>query len=354
MIFISHALEEALTHADRITVLRNGRLMVTGPAADFDRASLIRHMIGGGPCEQRSARGRRGARRASAAPVLGSRTSAWARWSTTCRSPIFPGEITGIAGLIGSGRSEVAKVIMGHTKRNFGGGRIWLNGREVRYALAGAGGGGRRRLCQRGSQARRLLRDAGRIREHRARMARQVRPQARWSRRWRKMRRLAERVGRAAVDPTAGADQPALHLSGGNQQKVVIAKSLAQEPRLVIFDEPTRGVDVGAVAEIRQIIRDFADCGAGVMVISSYLPEILDLSDRILVAKSGTIAAEFSRSEASAGEDPAGGDPLRKAQAVASAWAVAPSFAEASTSERRPFARIDKASREREWCLRVF
>ena len=71
-------------------------------------------------------------------------------------------------------------------------------------------------------------------------------------------------------------------------------------PRLIIFDEPTRGVDVGTVAEIHKIIRDLADSGAGVVVISSYLPEILDLSDRILVAKSGTIAAELDRSEASA------------------------------------------------------
>ncbi len=80
----------------------------------------------------------------------------------------------------------------------------------------------------------------------------------------------------------------------------MIAKSLARQPRLVIFDEPTRGVDVGAIAEIRQIIRDIADSGAGVVVISSYLPKVLDLSDRILVAKSGTIAAEFSCAEATA------------------------------------------------------
>ena len=95
-----------------------------------------------------------------------------------------------------------------------------------------------------------------------------------------------------------GDDQRVLYLSGGNQQKVVFAKSLAQMPKLVIFDEPTRGVDVGAIAEIRQIIRAFADSGAGVVFISSYLPEILELSDRILVAKGGAIAAEFARSEA--------------------------------------------------------
>ena len=97
-----------------------------------------------------------------------------------------------------------------------------------------------------------------------------------------------------------GNDQKVRYLSGGNQQKVVFEKSLSQKPKLVIFDEPTRGVDVGAIAEIRQIIRAFADSGAGVMLISSYLPEILDLSDRILVAKGGAIAAEFARSEATA------------------------------------------------------
>ena len=105
-------------------------------------------------------------------------------------------------------------------------------------------------------------------------------------------------LDRMHVRSLAG-DQKVMRLSGGNQQKVVIAKSLVQEPDLVIFDEPTRGVDVGAIAEIRQMIRDFADSGAGVIVISSYLPEVLDLSDRVLVARSGTIVAEFSREDAS-------------------------------------------------------
>jgi simple sugar transport system ATP-binding protein len=98
-----------------------------------------------------------------------------------------------------------------------------------------------------------------------------------------------------------GDDQKVSRLSGGNQQKVVIAKSLAQQPELVIFDEPTRGVDVGAIAEIRRMIRELARSGAGVVVISSYLPEILELSDRILVARSGTIVAEFDRDTATSG-----------------------------------------------------
>jgi simple sugar transport system ATP-binding protein len=132
MIFISHALEEALLYADRITVLRNGRLMKTGPASAFDRDSLIRHMIGDDlKARQPAPRGVRAAR--SALPVLRVENIRWGSVVNNMSFSIFPGEITGIAGLIGSGRSEVAKVIMGHSKRNFGGGKIWLEGREIRY-----------------------------------------------------------------------------------------------------------------------------------------------------------------------------------------------------------------------------
>ena len=90
-----------------------------------------------------------------------------------------------------------------------------------------------------------------------------------------------------------------LELSGGNQQKVVIAKSLVQMPRLVIFDEPTRGVDVGSIVEIHQLINDLADAGIAVVLISSYLPEVLALSDRILVARQGQVVEEMNASDAS-------------------------------------------------------
>lgn len=298
MIFISHALEEALNHADRISVLRNGRMMVTGPASDFDRARLIRHMIGEELDEQQGSRVEARTPR-SALPLLRVENVRMGSMVNNMSFSIFPGEITGIAGLIGSGRSEVAKVIVGHTKRNVGGGRIWLDGREVRYAIpADAVADGIAYISEDRKLdgffetlsvsdniglgwlakfgRRTLLAPLGRMR--------------RISREWEQ--RLAIRA--------IGTGQPVLHLSGGNQQKVVIAKSLVQQPRLVIFDEPTRGVDVGAIAEIRQLIRSIADGGAGVMLISSYLPEILDLSDRVLVAKGGAIVAEFSRAEANA------------------------------------------------------
>ena len=111
-------------------------------------------------------------------------------------------------------------------------------------------------------------------------------------------RRLAEawtkRLAIRAIDPAARV----IELSGGDQQKVVIAKSLIQNPRLVVFDEPTRGVDVGAIVEIHRFINQLADDGIAVVVISSYLPEILALSDRILVARQGRIVEEMDISEA--------------------------------------------------------
>src|ERR1700728_2583608 len=88
-----------------------------------------------------------------------------------------------------------------------------------------------------------------------------------------------------------------IELSGGNQQKVVIARALVQKPKVIIFDEPTRGVDVGAIAEIHQLINRLADEGLAVIVVSSYLPEILNISDRILVSQKGRIVEEFSPSQ---------------------------------------------------------
>ena len=115
-------------------------------------------------------------------------------------------------------------------------------------------------------------------------------------------RREANKVGRDWIEKlkirAIGDEARVVELSGGNQQKVVIAKSLAQEPDLIIFDEPTRGVDVGAIVEIHELINRLADEGKAVVVISSYLPEIMALSDRILVSRQGKVVEEFSALEA--------------------------------------------------------
>src|SRR6202049_4261875 len=115
-------------------------------------------------------------------------------------------------------------------------------------------------------------------------------------------RQETDSVGRSWIDKlkvrATGNDARVVELSGGNQQKVVIAKSLVQDPDLIIFDEPTRGVDVGAIVEIHDLINRLADDGKAVVVISSYLPEIMALSDRVLVSRQGKVVEEFSALEA--------------------------------------------------------
>src|SRR6185295_160991 len=112
------------------------------------------------------------------------------------------------------------------------------------------------------------------------------------------MKKLADEWVNALNIKVINPGARVIELSGGNQQKVVVAKALVQKPKLVIFDEPTRGVDVGAIAEIHQLINKLADDGIAIMMISSYLPEILQLSDRILVCRQGRIVEEFEGHQA--------------------------------------------------------
>ncbi|MDF2366838.1 sugar ABC transporter ATP-binding protein [Sneathiella sp.] len=298
MIFISHALEEALTHADRITVLRNGKKITSGDAGTFDRNSLIRHMVGQDLASETTAKSKIPPASRARKPMLKVENVRMGNMVNNMSFSVFPGEITGIAGLIGSGRSEIAKVIIGQIKRNFGGGHIYLNDKEIRYRLP----------AQAVQDGIAYVTEDRKVDGFFETMGVFENVSLGWIAKWAKGKFL---INRKKLRPKVlelqeklsirgiGEFQTVHKLSGGNQQKVVIAKTLIQEPSLVIFDEPTRGVDVGAIAEIRDIIRNIANSGAGVVVISSYLPEILDVSDRILVAKGGTIVAEFSRDEAS-------------------------------------------------------
>ncbi len=299
MIFISHALEEALTYTDRITVLRNGKKITTGKASTFDRNSLIHHMIGKKLEGHVSGKLKTAAKTGARKPILKVENVRMGNMVNNMSFSVYPGEVTGIAGLIGSGRSEVAKVVIGQIKRNFGGGRIYLDGKEVRYRIPAH-----------------AIRDGiAYVTEDRKMdgifeaMSVTENISFGWLAKWAISRWLLnkETVKNQATEwldrlsiRMIGKRQNVLRLSGGNQQKVVIAKALIQKPKVIIFDEPTRGVDVGTISEIREIVKGFAKSGAGVVVISSYLPEILAVSDRILVARGGTIVAEFSSEEATA------------------------------------------------------
>jgi simple sugar transport system ATP-binding protein len=211
---------------------------------------------------------------------------------------IYDGQITGVFGLIGSGRTETFKIVAGIYKRDFlHGGAVELRGRPVRYRVpAPAVKDGIVYVTE--DRKTEGFFETMSIAEnlHSGLLAAGLEQAAFVSRR--EMRALAAEW-RGKLNIRAITDNAkVIELSGGNQQKVVIGKGLVQKPRLVIFDEPTRGVDVGAIAEIHHFINELADDGLAVVVISSYLPEIMNLSDRILVCRQGRIVEELSLEDA--------------------------------------------------------
>ena len=299
IIFISHALEEALELTDRVTVLRDGERVHTGPTKQLTREILIKHMVGRDLSQTYYADARKPqTHNTRKKKVLSVQNVIMGKMVRNMSFSVYAGEITGISGLIGSGRTEVAKVVSGVLKRNFiYGGMIYLNGKPIRYRIP-------RQAVADGivyiTEDRKLngFFETMRIDEN-IYVGRLATPEGKTvllSRR--EQTRIGmdwiKRINIRAINSRARI----VELSGGNQQKVVVAKSLVQNPKVVFFDEPTRGVDVGAIQEIHDFIRSLAAQGIAVVVISSYLPEILSLSDRILVARQGRIVEEFSSSEA--------------------------------------------------------
>jgi len=296
IVFITHALEEALTMSDRITVLRDGKRMVCGPAKLYDRATLVTLMVG----RDVAAAEAQVASERSARPgdvvleVEGvSPGGAGKGMSFTLRA----GEVVGLAGLVGSGRTEVAKLIAGVSPRRRDAGTVRLKGKPVRFTTPGEAIAAGVVYVTEDRKANGLflsMTTGDNI--YLSALARRG-----WAGLYSRAerRRLSDhwrsRLNITGLDRSA----PASVYSGGNQQKIVIAKALAQGPDVIFFDEPTRGVDVGAAPHIHRVVRRLADEGKAVVVISSYLPEILAVSDRILVAREGEIAVELERSQAS-------------------------------------------------------
>jgi simple sugar transport system ATP-binding protein len=300
IIFITHALEEALTISDRITILRDGHHVLTDAAQHLDRETIIRHMVGrtliNGPSQAEGAQAR--TTRTPGAKVLSVQNLSMSRTVKNNSFTVYAGQVTGIFGLIGSGRTETAKIIAGGLKRDFfHGGEVLLRGRSIHYRVP-------RQAVRDGivyvTEDRKLegFFDAMSVGENIQLGALAVdRKSGRLVRRSEALR-LASHWGNTLNVRSIDARARVVELSGGNQQKVVIAKSLVQRPELVIFDEPTRGVDVGAIAEIHQLIGSLADKGLAVVVISSYLPEVMNVSGRILVCRGGRIVEEFAPHDA--------------------------------------------------------
>ena len=293
IIFISHALEEALAIADRITVLRDGEHVATDVTAAFDREKIVRAMVGRTLSSELYGSHRDRKTRVAREKVLSVQNLSMGAVVRNTSFSVFGGQITGIFGLIGSGRTEAAKVVAGVLKRDlFHGGQVRLDGRPVRYRVP-------RPAVRDGviyvTEDRKVegFFETMSIAEN-IYIAVMAGGQAKAATVSMSEMRAVAKEWIATLDVKArDGDARVIELSGGNQQKIVVAKALAQKPKLIIFDEPTRGVDVGAIAEIHQLINMLADEGIAVMMISSYLPEILQLSDRILVCRQGRIVEEF-------------------------------------------------------------
>lgn len=297
IVFISHALEEAQLLADRITVLRDGKHVVTDDVARFDRAAIVQAMVG-----RDLSNTLYGARKSSVRPagarVLTVQNLKMAPMVKNNSLSVFAGQITGVFGLVGAGRTETFKIVAGVLKRDFfHGGEILLHDQPVRYRVpapavkAGIAYVTEDRKVEGFFETSTIARNI-----YLGLLSKFPRGRMMLS------RRETDAVGRTWIEKlkvrAIGDHGKVVELSGGNQQKVVIAKSVVQEPDLIIFDEPTRGVDVGAIVEIHELINQLADEGKAVVVISSYLPEIMALSDRILVSRQGKVVEEFSALEA--------------------------------------------------------
>ena len=298
IIYISHALEESLKISDRITVLRDGKLVITAKTSEMTREKLVRHMVGRDIAQTHYATHRDGRRRHATEKVLTVENVTMGMVVKNMSFSVYAGEVVGIAGLIGSGRTEIAKVVYGALKRNLiNGGTIKLHGKPIRFRVP-------KQAINDGigyvTEDRKLNGYFETMRIDDNVYVSKLATKLGWSFLVSRLKRSklanywVERLKIAALQRKARI----VELSGGNQQKVVIAKSLAQDPTVIIFDEPTRGVDVGTIPEIHAQIRRLAEEGKAVVVISSYLPEILAVSDRILVARLGRIVAEFDAATA--------------------------------------------------------
>lgn len=290
MIYISHRLDEIFTIGDRVTVMRDGRYISTNPVADVTRDHIIREMVGRELTEEYpKASLTRGEERLRVEGLT--REGAFEDVDLT----LHTGEIVGLTGLVGAGRTEVARGIFGADRVDSG--RIILDGKPVRIrSPRDAIRHGIGLLTEDRKNQGLVLNMSVRENTTLANLTELVRGP------FISGRREAEATQRYVEEihiKTPHIEQAVRNLSGGNQQKVVLAKWLFTQSRVLIFDEPTRGIDVGAKTEIYRLINRLAQEGVAILIISSEMPEVLGMCDRILVMHEGRMAGELNRANAS-------------------------------------------------------
>lgn len=289
IVFIGHRLEEIFAVSDQITVLRDGTYVGTFDTSDLTPERAVALMVGR-PLETLYSR-----KRAQAGePVL--RVDRLRREGvfTDISFEVRAGEIVGLAGLVGAGRTEVARAVFGIDRLDEG--TVTLDGRVVRFDSPRAAVRAGLSYVPEDRQAQGLVLPLPIFQNVTLPLLREMtrsgllQPS--------RERALADEYGRRLRLRARSVRQPARDLSGGNQQKVVLAKWLATRPRILILDEPTRGIDVGAKAEVHRLMGELASSGLAILMISSELPEILAMSDRVLVMREGRLVAEFQHGDA--------------------------------------------------------
>ncbi len=290
IVYVSHRLDELYALADRVTVLRDGQTVATRPMKDVERPELIRLMVGR---EISAIFPKREVKQGDVVLEtrdLDCRDSGIRGVSLSIRS----GEILGLAGLVGAGRTELARVLFGLTPAT--GGDILLHGNRVSIRTPAAA------VDQGIAYVPEDRRRHGVILELPIAANATLAVLRRISKMgfidFARERALAVSYVEKLAVKTPSIDVPAGNLSGGNQQKVALSRWLATEPKVLILDEPTQGIDVGAKSEIHKLMVDLAERGLAILMISSELPEILGMSDRVGVMRGGALAGILSSAEA--------------------------------------------------------
>ncbi len=291
VVYVSHRLTEVFQIADRYTVLRDGAFVETGAIKDIDRHHMVRLIVGRELKDEFEARAPVSAQGEVLLELAGlSRAGEFQDVSLSVRR----GEILGIFGLMGSGRSELLSALYGLTQPERG--EVRLDGKVARFGSTGAAiGAGLAMVTEdrkntgifptasvRHNVSISDLREVSRLSVIQQAKERQV---------------VKKMIDRFRIK-TASQELPVSSLSGGNQQKVVLARCLTTGPRLLLCDEPTRGVDVGAKREVHEFLAGFAAAGGAAIVVSSEIPEILAISDRIVVLRKGQVAATVAGHQA--------------------------------------------------------
>ena len=289
IIYISHRMDEIRRIADRVSVLRDGRVVRTAAVLEVTTEEIVRLMVGRETVETVGAGGRIAGK--VALRVRGLRSADLVQ---DVDLELHRGEILGLAGLVGSGRTELLRAVFG--AEDLSGGGIEVEGREARIrhprdaVRAGIG-----MVPEDRKLHGLLLSQSIRVNTTLARLGAVTRP--RWWLDRRRERAVAEGVRERLSVESASVEQPALELSGGNQQKVVIGRWLFRDCDILLFDEPTRGIDIGAKQTVYGVLRDLASRDKAILMVSSELLELMAICDRIAVMSAGRLTATFSRGE---------------------------------------------------------